>query len=50
MRKALGILTPGAIGIAALVLWALAGSHSWGAWEIVTAGLALVLIGLAASF
>ena len=38
----------GMIFLAGLGLWALAGSGSWDAREIVVAGLALVVVGLAA--
>jgi len=48
MKKSIYGFVLGLIILAGLGLWALAGSVSWDAREIVMAGLALVVIGLAA--
>lgn len=48
MKKAFSGFVLGMIFLAGLGLWALAGSISWDAREIVVAGLALAVVGLAA--
>lgn len=48
MKKTLGRFALGSLVLAGLGIWALAGSFSWDAGRIVMAGLALVVIGLAA--
>lgn len=48
MKKTYYRFLPGLIFMAGLGLWALAGSGSWDAREIVMVGLALAVVGLAA--
>lgn len=48
MKKSVGSLVIGLLALAGLASWALAGSGSWDAREIVIAGLALAVVGLAA--
>lgn len=48
MKKSVGRFVLGLLVLAGLVSWALAGPMPWHAREIVIAGLALALVGLAA--
>ncbi|NLH78083.1 MAG: hypothetical protein GX465_13700 [Acidobacteria bacterium] len=48
MKKTFGRFVVGLLTLAGLGVWAFAGSISWHAGEIVVAGLALVVVGLAA--
>jgi hypothetical protein len=48
MKKTFGRFAMGLLTLAGLGAWAFAGSISWDVGEIVMAGLALVVVGLAA--
>jgi hypothetical protein len=48
MKKTLVRFVVGLLALAGLGVWAFAGSLTWDAGEIVVAGLALVVVGLAA--